>query len=39
MSQGTPVELLLNSGERCVVVTSFTHHHSGLQQILVFQVF
>ena len=30
---------LLNSGERHVVVVSFTHIHSGLQEVLIFQKF
>ena len=39
MPQGIPMQFLLNSGESHVVVTSFTHIHSGLQQNLVFQIF
>ena len=31
-----PCNFLLNSGEGHVVVTSFTHIHSGLQQKLIF---
>ena len=31
--------LFLNSGESHVVVTSFTHIHSGLQQNAIFQIF
>ena len=31
-----PCNFLLNSGESHVVVTSFTHNHSGLQQNLIF---
>ena len=34
-----PCSFLLNSGECHVVVTSFTHIHSGFQQILFFQKF
>ena len=34
-----PCNFLLNSGERHVVVTSFTHIHSGLQQTVIFQIF
>ena len=34
-----PCNFLLNSGESHVVVTSFTHIHSGLQQNLIFQIF
>ena len=30
---------LFNSGESHVVVTSFTHIHSGLQQNLIFEIF
>ena len=37
MPQCIPMQLLLNSGESHVVVTGFTHIHSGLQQILIFQ--
>ena len=36
MSQGIPMQFLLNSGESHVDVTSFTHIHSGMQQILFF---
>ena len=39
MPQGIPMQFLLNSGESHVVVTSFTHIHIGLQQILFFQKF
>ena len=39
MPQGIPMQFLLNSGESQVVVTSFTHIHSGLQQNLIFQIF
>ena len=39
MSQGIPMQFFLNSGESHVVVTSFTHIHSGLQQILIFLIF
>ena len=34
-----PFNFLLNSGESHVVVTSFTHIHSGLQKNLIFQIF
>ena len=34
-----PSNFLLNSGESHVVVTSFTHIRSGLQQNLIFQIF
>ena len=34
-----PCNFMLNSGESHVVVTSFTHIHSGLQQNLIFQIF
>ena len=34
-----PCNFLLNSGESHVVVTSFKHIHSGLQQNLIFQIF
>ena len=34
-----PFNFLLNSGESHVVVTSFTHIHSGLQQKLIFHIF
>ena len=34
-----PCNFLLNSGESHVVVTSFTHIHSGLQKNLIFQIF
>ena len=37
--QGIPMQFLLNSGESHVVVTSFTHIYSGLQQNLIFQIF
>ena len=36
MPQGIPMQFFLNSGESHVVVTSFTHIHSGLQQNLFF---
>ena len=39
MPQGIPINFLLNSGKSHVVVTSFTHIHSGLQQNLFFQIF
>ena len=39
MHQGVPCIFLLNSGESHVVVTSFTHMHSGLLQNLIFQIF
>ena len=39
MPQGIPMQFLLISGESQVVVASFTHIHSGLQQNLVFQFF
>ena len=39
MPQGIPCNFLLNSGESQVVVTSFTHIHSGLQQNLFFKFF
>ena len=39
MLQGFPCNFSLNGGESHVVVTSFTHIHSGLQQILFFQKF
>ena len=39
MPQGIPMQFLLNSSESQVVVTSFTHIHSGLQQNLIFQIF
>ena len=38
MLQGIPMQFLLNSGENHVVVTSFTHIHSGLQQNLFFYI-
>ena len=34
-----PCNFLLNSGENHVIVTSFTHIHSGLQQNVIFQIF
>ena len=37
MSQGIPMQFLLNSSESHVGVTSFTHSHSALQQILFFK--
>ena len=37
--QGIPCNFFLNGGESHVVVTRFTHIHSGLQQILFFQKF
>ena len=39
MPQGIPMQFLLNSGESQVTVTSFTHIHSGLLEILLFQKF
>ena len=39
ISQGIPIQFLLNSGESHVVATSFTHIHSGFQQILIMQKF
>ena len=39
MPQGIPMQFLLNSGESQVIVTSLTHIHSGLQQILFFKNF
>ena len=39
MPQGIPMQVLLNSGESHVVVTSFTNIHSGLQQNLILQIF
>ena len=39
MPQGIPMQFLLNSGVSHVTVTSLTHIHSGLQQILLFQKF
>ena len=39
MPQGIPMQFLVNSGESQVTVTSFTHIHSSLQQILLFQKF
>ena len=38
MPQGIPMQFLLNNGESHVVVTSFTHIHSGLQQNKFFQI-
>ena len=32
MTQGIPIQFFLNSGESHVVMTSFTHIQSGLQQ-------
>ena len=37
--QSIPIQFLLISGETHVVVTSFTHIHSALQEILIFQNF
>ena len=34
-----PCNFLLNSGESHIIVNSFTHIHSGLQQNLIFQIF
>ena len=34
-----PLNFLLNSGERQVIVTSFTHIHSGLKQKLFLLLF
>ena len=39
MPQGNPMQFLLNSGESEVIVTSFTHIHSALQQNLFFLIF
>ena len=39
MPQGIPMQFFLKSGESHVVVTSFTHIHSGLQQNLFFHIF
>ena len=39
MPQGIPMQFFLNSGESQVTVTSFTHIHSGMLQILLFQNF
>ena len=39
MPQGIPMQFFLNSGESHVVVTSFTHIHSGLLQNLIFYIF
>ena len=39
MPQGIPMQFFLNSGESHVVVTSFTHIHSGLQQNIFFLIF
>ena len=39
MPQGIPMQFLLSSGESHVVVISFTHIHSGLQQTLIFKIF
>ena len=39
MPEGIPMQFLLNSGESQVTVTSYTHIHSGLQYILLFQKF
>ena len=36
MPQFIHMQFLLNSGKNHVVVTSFTHIHSGLQQNLIF---
>ena len=39
MPQGIPMQFLLNSGESHVVVTTFTHIHSGLQKNIYFLIF
>ena len=39
MPQGIPMQFLFNSGESQLIVTSFTHIHSGLQQNLFFKFF
>ena len=39
MPQGIAMQFLLTSGESHVVVTSFTHIHSGSQQNLFFLIF
>ena len=39
MPKGIPMQFLLNSGESQVIVTSFTHIRSGLQQNLFFKFF
>ena len=39
MPQVIPCNFLLNSDESYVVVTSFTHIYSGLQQNVIFQIF
>ena len=39
MPQGIPMQFFLNSGESQVVVTSFIHIYSGLQENLIFQIF
>ena len=42
MPQGIPMQFFAQqvlSGESHVIVTSFTHIHSGLQQKLIFQIF
>ena len=39
MPQVIPMQFFLNSGESHVVVTSFTHNHSGLQKNLIFPIF
>ena len=39
MPQGIPMQFLHNSGESQVIVNSFTHIHSGLQQNLFFKFF
>ena len=39
MPQGIPMQFFLSSGESHVVVTSFTHILSGLQQNLFYLIF
>ena len=39
MPEGIPSNFLLNSAESHVVVNSFTHIHSGLQQNLIYYIF
>ena len=39
MPKGIPMQFFANSGESQVTVISFTHIHSGLQEILLFQKF
>ena len=39
MPQLITMQFLLNSSESHVVVSSFTHIHSGLHQNLIFQIF